>query len=108
MYGKVMSIPDKAMGQYFRLVTRWTPDEIDEIEDGLITTFLHPRDVKMKLAHEIVSIYHSTDAPSMRSSSLSASFSSTICPMKCPNTSYSLEQTVLEVLVSPRPGDKQK
>ena len=29
MYGKVMSVPDMAMGQYFRLVTRWTPAEID-------------------------------------------------------------------------------
>ena len=28
MYGKVMSVPDKAMGQYFRLITRWTPPEI--------------------------------------------------------------------------------
>ncbi len=28
MYGKVMSVPDKAMGQFFRLVTRWTPPQI--------------------------------------------------------------------------------
>ena len=32
MYGKVMALPDFAMGKFFRLVTRWTPDEIDEIE----------------------------------------------------------------------------
>ncbi len=39
MYGKVMSIPDKAMGHFFRLVTRWTPEEIavleKEMSDGL-------------------------------------------------------------------------
>ena len=35
MYGKVMSVPDKAMGMFFRLVTRWTPQEIDELENGL-------------------------------------------------------------------------
>lgn len=62
MYGKVMSVPDMAMGQYFRLVTRWTPNEIEAMEKGMQSGMLHPRDIKMKLAHEIVSIYHSTDA----------------------------------------------
>ena len=57
MYGKVMSLPDSAMASFFRLVTRWTPSEIDEIEAGLRDGSLHPRDVKMRLAREIVSIY---------------------------------------------------
>jgi tyrosyl-tRNA synthetase len=48
MYGKVMSVPDKAMGSFFRLVTRWTPPQIAELEDGMATGQLHPRDVKMK------------------------------------------------------------
>lgn len=59
MYGKVMSIPDSAMGDYFRLVTRWTPSEIEAVEAELKSGKLHPRDAKMKLAYEIVSIYYS-------------------------------------------------
>ena len=62
MYGKVMSIPDKAMGQFFRLVTRWTPDEIAALEKEMADGKQHPRDVKMKLAREIVTIYHSAEA----------------------------------------------
>jgi tyrosyl-tRNA synthetase len=58
MYGKVMSIPDSAMGPYFRLVTRWTPAEIAVIEAQLGDGRAHPRDVKVKLAREIVAIYH--------------------------------------------------
>lgn len=61
MYGKVMSIPDKAMGDYFRLATSWTPDEIKHVENDLTSGQLHPRDAKMKLAKEIVSIYHGDD-----------------------------------------------
>lgn len=57
MYGKVMSIPDFAMGSFFRLVTRWSPEKIVEIEDKLERGELHPRDVKMSLAREIVAIY---------------------------------------------------
>ncbi len=58
MYGKVMSIPDAAMGSFFRLVTRWTPAEIGELETGMEGGRLHPRDVKMRLAREVVGIYH--------------------------------------------------
>ena len=57
-YGKVMSIPDEAMLQYYRLVTRLTPAQIAEIEIGLGGGRLHPRDAKMQLAREIVSIFH--------------------------------------------------
>jgi tyrosyl-tRNA synthetase len=57
MYGKVMNLPDKAMPSYFRLVTRWGTDEIKALEAGMAGGSLHPRDVKMKLAREIVEIY---------------------------------------------------
>ncbi len=62
MYGKVMSIPDHAMLNYFTLVTRYTPDQISDIKDRLETGKAHPRDVKMELAREIVSIFHGEEA----------------------------------------------
>ena len=61
MYGKVMSIPDSAMGQYFRLVTPLTPPEIAAIEEGVKTGSLHPRDAKMRLAFEIVMAFYSRE-----------------------------------------------
>ncbi len=54
MYGKVMSLPDAIMPTYFRLITRWTPEEITAVEQDLKSEKLHPRDAKMKLAREIV------------------------------------------------------
>ena len=62
MYGKVMSIPDHAMSNYMNLITRWVPDEIAAIESALAEGRLHPRDAKMKLAREIVSIFHGDEA----------------------------------------------
>jgi len=59
MFGKVMSIPDHAMQQYANLVTRWTPKEIEKFSSGLGAGAVHPRDAKMKLAHEIVSAFFS-------------------------------------------------
>ena len=62
MYGKVMSLPDHAMLDYYTLVTRFTPDQIATINRGLGNGSLHPRDVKMQLAGEIVSIFHGDEA----------------------------------------------
>lgn len=59
MFGKVMSIPDHAMQQYAKLVTRWTPKEIEKFSSDLDTGAVHPRDAKMKLAHEIVGAFFS-------------------------------------------------
>ena len=58
MFGKVMSIPDKLIIKYFALATSLSLEEIKKLEKGLAAG-LNPRDVKMQLANEIVSMYHS-------------------------------------------------
>lgn len=57
MYGKVMSIPDKLMIHYFELATELPLDEIKKIGKDLKKK--NPRDIKMLLAREIVTMYHS-------------------------------------------------
>lgn len=99
MYGKVMSIPDKAMGQYFRLVTRWLPGEISEIETALAKGKMHPKDVKMRLAHEIVSIYHSPAAADQAQEAFVRVFQQGDIPTDMPEYRLSGEKTVLDVLV---------
>jgi len=99
MYGKVMSIPDSAMGQYFRMVTRWTPPEIAGIEDGIASGELHPRDVKMKLAFEVVSIFHSeTDAKEAEKAFVNV-FQRGDLPEEMDTFSLQAGKTVLEVIV---------
>ena len=62
MYGKTMSIADELMVRYFELVTPVEMDEVRAIEKGLQDGSLHPRDVKMRLAREIVAIFHGPEA----------------------------------------------
>jgi tyrosyl-tRNA synthetase len=100
MYGKVMSVPDKAMGHFFRLVTRWTPPEIDELEAGMAEGRLHPRDVKMKLAHEIVSIYHSEAAAVIAESAFVRIFQQGDVPVEIPQYVIQPGQSVLDVLIA--------
>jgi len=58
MFGKLMSVPDSAMGLYMRLVTRWSPQEIEKIERDVASGVFHPRDAKMKIANEITDIFY--------------------------------------------------
>jgi tyrosyl-tRNA synthetase len=57
MYGKVMSVPDVALKSYFDLCT-YTPMEMVKEILAKIEKGGNPRDAKMRLAKEIVSIYH--------------------------------------------------
>ena len=59
MFGKVMSLPDKVMGVYHKLILGWTPTQVDSLEAKLASGELHPNETKMRLAREIVSIFHS-------------------------------------------------
>lgn len=62
MFGKVMSLPDRVMDIYFLLVTRLAAPEIRALLDALNAGTIHPRDAKMLLAREIVTIFHSEEA----------------------------------------------
>jgi tyrosyl-tRNA synthetase len=54
MYGKLMSIPDELMGNYYELLTRRPESEIRDLLDASKT---HPRDAKVTLAKDIVAQY---------------------------------------------------
>lgn len=59
MYEKVMQIPDDLIVDYYNLATDLHPDEINAIQKMLNMKNTNPRDVKMHLARNIVSLYHS-------------------------------------------------
>lgn len=99
MYGKVMSIPDSAMGLYYRLVTRFGPHEIDEIEKSLTAGTLHPRDAKMKLAREIVGIFHGEEHAAAAEENFVRTFQQRETPAELEEYSLKSGQTVLDVLM---------
>ena len=98
MYGKVMSIPDRAMNNYFPLVTRWREEEIEAIETGLKEGNLHPRDVKMKLAREIVEIFHDPSAAKQAEENFVRVFQQRDLPEDMLEYSLVPGQSVLDVL----------
>jgi len=59
MFGKIMSISDELMFRYYELLSTLDPKEIEKIKEGVKEGRLHPKDIKKKLAIEIISRFHS-------------------------------------------------
>ena len=62
MYGKIMSIPDSAIGDYFRLLTDVPTAEIDQMLEAATHGEVNPRDLKDRLAVQIVTDLHDAGA----------------------------------------------
>jgi tyrosyl-tRNA synthetase len=62
MYGKLMAQADENIPQLFTDCTYLPMDEIRKIEQELQSEKVNPRDIKMRLAREIVTIYHGAEA----------------------------------------------
>jgi tyrosyl-tRNA synthetase len=62
MYGKTMSIPDSIMENYFELATDVPMDEVQALCAAAASGTTNPRDVKRRLAKEIVGLYHGAEA----------------------------------------------
>ena len=99
MYGKLMSVPDKAMPLYYRLVTRWTPAEIETLERDVALGKVHPRDAKMKMAREVTLIFHGTEAAKRAEENFVKVFQKGSSPDDMPIFMLYAGQTVLDVLV---------
>jgi len=61
MFGKIMSVRDELIGKYFLLATRLPASEITEIEEKM-KQGANPKDSKLRLAREIVALYHGKEA----------------------------------------------
>lgn len=57
-FGKVMSIPDSLMLEYYQLLTEVPLPEIEIMKKGLADQSLHPNECKKNLASQIVEFFH--------------------------------------------------
>lgn len=58
IFGKTMSIPDSLILKYFRLATLTDESEIKIMEKSLLNRLVNPRDLKLRLAYELVKKYY--------------------------------------------------
>lgn len=99
MYGKLMSIPDTAMGKYIRLATRWSPHEIEAFEKDVASGKVHPRDGKMNVAREITSIFYGDSDAQKAQDAFVKMFQQKELPNEMPDFEMKNGQTVLDVIL---------
>lgn len=100
MYGKLMSIPDKAMPHYFRLVTRWTPSEVEILEKMMEEGKVHPRDAKMRLAYEVTDTFYGKEQATQAQNDFIQRFQKKEVPDDIPGFVITPGQTLLDVIVA--------
>ena len=60
MFGKIMSISDELMWRYYELLSQVSTDELGSMQEQAKSGALNPKNAKIKLAREIVALYHSS------------------------------------------------
>ncbi len=62
MFGKIMSISDELMENYYTMITEIPSEEIRKIKENIANGLLHPMEAKKQLGAEVVKIYHGEQA----------------------------------------------
>jgi len=108
MFGKIMSIPDNLMWEWYRLLTDYTEEEIEKFKK------LHPRDAKLNLAYTIVKQFHGEEAAQRAKERFLKTFSQKEFPENAPvfefpkGTKIRLDELVLKLGYAPSKKEAQR
>jgi len=102
IFGKMMSIPDDLMWSYYELVTDRTPGEIAALKKEVSDGAVHPMDVKMKLAQEVIAGFRGEDAARKAADNFQRIFRDRQAPEEFEE--ISLKAKALEIVATFRTG----
>ncbi len=106
MYGKIMSIPDRIMMDYFELLTDVPDEELAGFRQQLESGAVNPMVLKHRLASEIVTEFHSADAAASAAEHFRRTVQEREIPEDIPEFSASLSRYVPENTTVPGgPGE---
>lgn len=107
-FGKIMSIPDRLMGDYFKYLTSISPQEFEQIMAGLEKGALHPNETKKDLAQRIVTFFHGEAIGKEMRAQFEAVFKRGEVPEDTPEYKLTADNLILNVLVSQGLVDSKK
>jgi tyrosyl-tRNA synthetase len=98
IYGKTLSIPDRLINDYFVLTTNVSEREIEQIKQALEDPRVNPRDIKRRLARELVGLYHSEEAAIGAEKEFDRIFVKKDLPDEIPEVSIDLENSGISIV----------
>lgn len=100
MFGKLMSLPDQTMRTYFEALTDVSDEEINEFEQKMAEGTLNPRDVKRRMAREIVTEFHDAAAAQEADEAFIRQFSERKLPTDIPSVHLAEPVNIVTFIVS--------
>ena len=100
MYGKVMSTADNVLVEYFTLATDVPMAEIREMEQALAANAVNPRDLKMRLGREIVTMFHGATAAREAEAEFVRIFQRRELPSDMPTVTVAAPTPLVDLLVT--------
>lgn len=100
MFGKLMSLPDHAMMSYFETLTDVPQAELAEFSRQMAEGSLNPRNVKLRMAREIVTVFHNAVAAQEAEEAFVRQFSERKLPTDIPDYHLSEPTNIISLIVS--------
>lgn len=98
MYGKIMSIADSVMFDYFELITRIPMKEIEQMKIK-VASGENPMQFKKILAHDVVSFYHGEEKAKKASESFTSTFSKKEIPADAKKIKVKIGAPLVDILI---------
>lgn len=99
-YGKVMSIPDSLILNYFSYATSYTAPQLQEVQE-LLASGINPMVLKKRLAFEIVALYHGQEEATQAQQGFENLFSKGEIPSDIPEFEVAASpMRIVQLLVS--------
>lgn len=99
-FGKIMSLPDNLMIDYWELCTTASVDEIARIKQEL-DSGINPRDIKIRLAKAIVTLYHDATEADLAATNFTNTFQKGELPADIPIIKIAMEtMSVVDLLIA--------
>jgi len=98
MYGKILSIPDELILKYFSLVVNLLPKELADYKLMLKMNKINNRDLKRKLAREIIKIYYNEKISSQAELNFDRIFIKKDIPEDIPTFKLSGEMKLVDII----------
>ncbi|MBA3822644.1 MAG: tyrosine--tRNA ligase [Ktedonobacterales bacterium] len=99
MYGKLMSLPDDAMEPYFEGLTYVPTQELHAFAVKMRAGTVNPRDVKMRLAREVVTEFHDATAAAAAEAAFKRQFQGNEWPTEMPTYPLNEPTSILTLLL---------
>ncbi len=98
MFGKTMSIKDELIALYMECCTDIPMEEIDAAKKSMADG-ANPKDYKVRLAKEIVTLYHGADAADLAESEFGTVFAKGGVPEEMPEVNAKSDELLIDLLV---------